>query len=118
MQTSGRVEYMYVTVDEEVEIKLTAQHFNVISTSEKPCSDDINYSAIQCFEIIQLEKIMSTVGCTAPWMRHDDFSYCSNFTQMKELISKYQGYHFPSNFFFHCVFNDNLFIIIFIVWVM
>ena len=45
MQTSGRVEYMYIDVGEEVEIKLTAQHFSMMANIDTKCSTKRAYSA-------------------------------------------------------------------------
>lgn len=84
METSGRVEvflhtistkmtvslskipfkYMYIKSGEEVEIKLTATHFNMKSGRDRTCTDDINHSAIQCADICQWTKITDPIGCS------------------------------------------------------
>lgn len=92
METSGRGEYMYLKVGEDVDIKLTAQHFNQLSSNENPCSNDINYSVIRCSELCNWSKITSSVGCSAPWMPGIDQPYCNNFTLMRDLIVQYQAY--------------------------
>lgn len=45
MQTSGRVEHMYVEVNEEVEIKLTVQHYTMMSDADSTCTNDKTYSS-------------------------------------------------------------------------
>lgn len=90
MQTSGRVEYMYLRVGEDVEIKLTAQHFNMLSSNDNSCSNDINYSVIQCAEVCQWSKVARKIGCSGPWMPDISQPYCNNYTQMRDLIVEYQ----------------------------
>lgn len=90
MQTSGRGEYMYIRVGEEVEIKLTAQHFNMLSSNENNCTNDRDYSVIRCLEMCQWTKITTDIGCSGPWMPGITKPYCSNYTQMKDLIVQYQ----------------------------
>ncbi len=64
METSGRVEYMYIKSGEEVEIKLTATHFNMKSGRDRTCTDDIHHSAIRCADICQWTKITDPIGCS------------------------------------------------------
>lgn len=45
MQTSGRVEYMYIEVNEEVEVKLTVQNFMMMENRDNTCTFDKQYSA-------------------------------------------------------------------------
>lgn len=90
MDTSGRFEYTYVTVGEEIEIKLNAQHFSMVSTDVKQCVNDENYSAVKCMEMYAFEKAIENLQCSGPWMKKDGLPYCKNFTQMRELIVNYQ----------------------------
>lgn len=55
---------MYIKSGEEVEIKLTATHFNMKSGRDRTCTDDINHSAIQCADICQWTKITDPIGCS------------------------------------------------------
>lgn len=47
LQVQSIMEYMYLEVGEELEIKISAEHFNQIPSSGRPCVTDINYSASQ-----------------------------------------------------------------------
>lgn len=44
-KASGRVEYMFVGVEEDVEIKLQTQFFNMMTDGEKQCLNIPGYSA-------------------------------------------------------------------------
>lgn len=57
-------QYMYIKSGEEVEIKLTATHFNMKSGRDRSCTDDINHSAIRCADICQWTKITEPIGCS------------------------------------------------------
>lgn len=92
METSGRGEYMYLRVGEDVEIKLTAQHFNMLPNNENSCSNDPHYSYIQCAETCQWAKVKQKIGCSGPWMSGVGHKYCNNYTQMRDLIVEYQTY--------------------------
>lgn len=39
MQSSGRVEYLYVEVGEQIEIKLTVQNFAMMQNNDNSCSN-------------------------------------------------------------------------------
>lgn len=40
MRRSGRVEYLYMELDEELILKITAQHFSQLSNQVKKCSQE------------------------------------------------------------------------------
>jgi hypothetical protein len=44
MKTTGRVEYMYVEVNEEIEIKVTTQQFTMMANRDKACNNKLDYS--------------------------------------------------------------------------
>lgn len=44
MQSSGRVEYMFIEINEVIEIKLTVQHFTQLRGRGSTCSDDFWHS--------------------------------------------------------------------------
>lgn len=92
MQSSGRGEYMFVQVYEEIEIKLNAQHFNRLPTNENPCSIEPDYSFIGCSELCQWSRITHDVGCTAPWMSEIELPTCNNYEQMRDLLVEYGQY--------------------------
>lgn len=101
MQTSGRVEYMFVTPNEEIEIKLNSQHFQKISCRRRPCSNDNSYSAIQCEEICFWQHTTKEIGCRGPWMTGLPLPVCNNYTAMKELIVKYEKWVIFMFSYFH-----------------
>lgn len=90
MQTSGRVEYMYVATNEEIEIKLVAKHFKKITSRKHRCSSERAYSVIRCEEVCFWHQTTSAVGCRGPWMQGLSLPLCHNYTSMKELIVKYE----------------------------
>lgn len=89
MQTSGRVEYMYIKVNEEIEIKLTAQHFKKIPCANKCTNDDL-HSAVQCEERCFWRQVIEQTKCRGPWMTDLDVPLCNNYTSIKQLIARYQ----------------------------
>lgn len=91
MENTGRVEYFYVTAGEELEIKLTAQHFNKLPNIERSCSFDSHYSEIECMKKCQSAMLAKTTDCTAPWLEnYHQIQNCRNFTSMSRLITDYQ----------------------------
>jgi len=47
MKGSGRVEYVFVGVNEEIEIKLQTQYFSNVQTRQEACSQDEDYSDLK-----------------------------------------------------------------------
>lgn len=90
MQTSGRVEYMYINVNEEIEIKLNAQHFKMIASRDNKCSNDDLHSAVQCEERCFWRQSTESVQCRGPWMPGINLPLCNNYTSMRNLIINYQ----------------------------
>lgn len=91
MEFSGRAEYTFITIGEDVEVKLVADNFNKLPKADKFCSYNKTYSQIKCIEYCQWNEIISTVGCTGPWMPID-FPYCDNYNKLRELMSLYTQY--------------------------
>lgn len=92
MQTSGRVEYMFINVGEDIEIKLTAQHFRKLSSRDNTCVMDDEYSAIDCEERCFWRHATNGPNCRGPWMPGIDLPLCNNYTQIKNLIIRYRKY--------------------------
>jgi hypothetical protein len=42
--SSGRIEYLFMDVNEEIELKLTTQHFTQLRGRGSSCSDDVALS--------------------------------------------------------------------------
>lgn len=92
METSGRSEYMFVRVNEDIEIKLGAQHFNAIPSREEPCELAPGYGFNTCAEECSWRRVTATANCSGPWMRGEvtqSWPYCSSYESMLQLI---QGY--------------------------
>lgn len=89
MKMSGRIEQLYVEVDEEVEIKLSVQQFAMMQTNPNPCTLDSNYSETKCNELCQWNRVTEAVRCSGPWMPDIKLPYCANYTMMKSLIVNY-----------------------------
>lgn len=90
MQTSGRVEYMYINVNEEIEIKLNAQHFKMMASRDNKCSHDDQHSAVQCEEKCFWRQSTEGTKCRGPWMPGLNLPLCNNYTDMKSLIINYK----------------------------
>lgn len=92
MQRSGRVEYVYVDAEEDIEIKLAVQHFTMMESSDNRCNNDINYSAIQCGQTCRWQDITTRSGCTAPWIPNIKLPACDTYDDIKNLITIYRKY--------------------------
>lgn len=90
MQTSGRVEYMFVNVGEDIEIKLTAQHLRMLASQDNDCSSDDKYSAIDCEERCYWGWATEKSHCRGPWMPSIDLPLCNKYDDMKNLIVNYR----------------------------
>ncbi|XP_068140939.1 acid-sensing ion channel 4-A [Drosophila tropicalis] len=91
MKGSGRVEYVFVNVNEEIEIKLQSQYFSNVETKDDPCSDDENYSDLKCGEICIWQDLADETNCTGPWMNEIVHQPCNDSTSMRKLISDYKA---------------------------
>lgn len=89
MKKSGRVEYMYINVNEEIEIKLTAQHFKKMSCTNDKCTNDNLHSAVQCVERCFWRQVTEKIQCRGPWMPGLDLPLCNNYTSMRKLFINY-----------------------------
>lgn len=88
--TSGRGEYMFVRVFEDIEIKLTPQHFNRLPRNDNRCSLQPDYSYTECSEVCQWGKVTQRVGCTVPWMDEmPDVSNCNSYEQMRDMLVEF-----------------------------
>ena len=47
MKASGRVEYVFADLNEDIEIKLQTQYFSNIETKHQNCKKDENYSDLK-----------------------------------------------------------------------
>lgn len=92
MQTSGRVEYMFINVGEEIEIKLTVQHLRMMAGRDNPCINDEEYSIIQCEEQCFWRWSTQKSKCRGSWMTGINLPICNNYEEMLLLISDYRKY--------------------------
>lgn len=92
MEFSGRVEYMYVGIGEDVEVKLTADIFKKLPKINQLCSHNTTHSQMKCIELCQWEEITSSVGCTGPWMAKNELPDCNDYFLFRELVSAYEKY--------------------------
>lgn len=88
MQMSGRVEYMFLEVYEEVEVKLTAQHFATIPSATNKCEEDGQVS--RCEEMCVWDEIKTLSNCSAPWIPKIGLPYCTDYQSYNKLTSSYQ----------------------------
>lgn len=67
--STGRIEYLYLDVNEEMELKLTVQHFNQFRGRGSTCSNDefkslsIVRSSDQCLSFLSKRSYYSAVKC-------------------------------------------------------
>ncbi|CAD7085902.1 unnamed protein product [Hermetia illucens] len=90
-KASGRVEYMFVGVEEDVEIKLQTQFFNMMTDGEKQCLNIPGYSAPKCGELCLWRELTNHYQCTGPWMPDIDMPTCSTYETMSKLITDYSN---------------------------
>lgn len=89
MGTSGRVEYMFVKVNEEIDIRLTAQHFKKLPALTDCVSNPL-YSVVQCQVKCYWRQMVADTKCRGPWMTDMKEPICNNYTSLKNLIIKYR----------------------------
>ncbi|XP_058056300.1 acid-sensing ion channel 2 [Anopheles bellator] len=90
MQSSGRVEYLFLEVNEEMEIRLSTQHFFMLASYENECVEFSPISSTKCGELCHWRTVVESVGCSGPWMPGLDVAYCDNPTDTKQLIKIYR----------------------------
>lgn len=89
MDISGRVEYLFINVNEEIEIKLSPQEFLMVNQRGTPCADLMSYSSTNCTEYCRVYNVTHSVGCSGPWISGSDLKYCDNYNDMRNLIVTY-----------------------------
>ncbi|XP_058815463.1 uncharacterized protein LOC131678978 [Topomyia yanbarensis] len=90
MQSSGRVEYLFMEVDEEVEVKLTTQHFYMLPSDENQCTTESEMSSTRCSELCHWRHVVEKVGCTGPWMPGIEGEQCHTAKDTQQLIKYYK----------------------------
>ncbi|XP_055919178.1 degenerin unc-8 [Eupeodes corollae] len=91
MKASGRVEYVFAEIDEEIEIKLQSQHFSTVPTIDNACDSNEGYSDFRCGETCIWREVTNLAGCTGPWMPSVQKESCHNYDSMKNLTVSYQN---------------------------
>ncbi|KAL1398818.1 hypothetical protein pipiens_008661 [Culex pipiens pipiens] len=90
MQSSGRIEYLFVEVDEEVEVKLSTQHFYMLPSADNLCTTETDMSSTRCSELCHWHRVVDIVGCTGPWMPDIDVDQCDTANETQQLIKHYK----------------------------
>uniref|UniRef100_A0A1I8NLL2 Uncharacterized protein n=1 Tax=Stomoxys calcitrans TaxID=35570 RepID=A0A1I8NLL2_STOCA len=90
MKASGRVEYVFVDIDEEIEIKLQSQYFSNVEKKYQSCSKQEGYSALKCGEDCILQAVASYANCSGPWMHNVSIESCSSYKAVMTLIGEYE----------------------------
>ncbi|XP_037711423.1 uncharacterized protein LOC119548315 [Drosophila subpulchrella] len=104
MKGSGRVEYVFVSVNEEIEIKLQTQYFSNVQTRQEACSDDEDYSDLKCGEQCIWQDLADNMQCSGPWMHETASEPCNDSVSMRKLISDYKDvYENEDDFDCDCV---------------
>ncbi|XP_030383578.1 degenerin del-1 [Scaptodrosophila lebanonensis] len=87
MKGSGRVEYVFASISEEIEIKLQSQHFSNVNT----CSNEEGYSDLKCGELCIWHDLAEETNCSGPWMQEILHEPCNDTNSMRNLISSYKN---------------------------
>ncbi|EDW04016.1 acid-sensing ion channel 4-A [Drosophila grimshawi] len=90
MKGSGRVEYVFASINEELEIKLQTQFFSNVETRMESCSRQEGYSDLKCGEICIWQDLADEVNCSGPWMPDIDHEPCNNNESMRDLVLSYK----------------------------
>ncbi|XP_022838103.1 uncharacterized protein LOC111365136 [Spodoptera litura] len=93
----GMVEYLYLNVGETLRVKVTVDEYKMISRSDDPCTNRLNYSANECTTRYIWKLATEEVGCSGPWI-DSPLPRCSNHTSMTRLILKYRGIYESHNY--------------------
>ncbi|KAM7352117.1 amiloride-sensitive sodium channel pickpocket 17 isoform 2-T2 [Cochliomyia hominivorax] len=101
MKASGRVEYVFADINENIEIKLQSQYFSNIETKQLSCSRKDGYSDLKCGEVCIWHEIGRKSNCSGPWMHDAHFAPCSNYKSIMKLIGEY-GRIYNSDDDFEC----------------
>ncbi|XP_034474031.1 acid-sensing ion channel 4-A isoform X1 [Drosophila innubila] len=91
MKGSGRVEYVFVNIREEIEIKLQSQFFSNVETREQECSRKEGYSDLKCGEICIWKDLAEEANCSGPWMHDIEQEPCNDNASMRNLIEDYHA---------------------------
>ncbi|KAF9409184.1 hypothetical protein HW555_011369 [Spodoptera exigua] len=86
----GMVEYLYLNVGETLRVKVTVDEYKMISSSDDPCINRVNYSANECTTRYVWHLATEAVGCSGPWIE-SPLPRCNNYTTMRALIVKYRN---------------------------
>ncbi|XP_037958942.1 uncharacterized protein LOC119688336 [Teleopsis dalmanni] len=89
MKGSGRVEYVFAEINEEIEIKLQSQFFSNVETRTESCSRVEGYSDLKCGEVCIWKNLSKMSNCTGPWMHEVPEDDCENYKSMKNLTIEY-----------------------------
>ncbi|XP_023295430.2 uncharacterized protein LOC111678365 isoform X2 [Lucilia cuprina] len=89
MKASGRVEYVFADINEDIEIKLQSQYFSNIETKQNYCNRKEGYSDLKCGEICIWHELGRKSNCSGPWMPDAHWPHCSNYKTMMKLIGEY-----------------------------
>ncbi|XP_033149256.1 acid-sensing ion channel 4-A [Drosophila busckii] len=91
MKGSGRVEYVFVAINEEIEIKLQSQYFNNVESRKDSCSNQEGYSDLKCGEICIWQDLAEKTNCSGPWMPDVQHQPCNDTDSIRDLIASYKA---------------------------
>ncbi|TDG45430.1 hypothetical protein AWZ03_008196 [Drosophila navojoa] len=91
MKGSGRVEYVFAGINEQIEIKLQSQYFSNVETHKETCSRKEGYSDLKCGEICIWHDLSDESDCSGPWMHDMIYEPCNDSDSMRNLIKNYKA---------------------------
>ncbi|KAJ8929859.1 hypothetical protein NQ314_017464 [Rhamnusium bicolor] len=96
-QKDSFLEFLYLEASEDMRVILNVQTYGRISTNDKPCVSDLNYSKSKCQEYCVHLQVATTAGCTLPWLllpENVSFPQCSDFISVRDLIIDFRKWMF------------------------
>ncbi|KAG5675245.1 hypothetical protein PVAND_005160 [Polypedilum vanderplanki] len=91
ISSSGRIENLFLEVNEEIELKMQVNHYSQFRGRGSVCSDDVIRSASICREKCVLRYVEDSIDCSGPWMKKPETSLCNNYDKVKGLINEYKN---------------------------
>lgn len=88
--TSGRVENLFLNVQEEMELKMAAHHYLQFRGRGQVCSDDVTKSTSLCRENCIWYQVEMAVQCSGPWVRNRSTIDCHNYEDIRRMTVAYK----------------------------
>lgn len=88
--TSGRVENLFLNVQEEMELKVIPHHYLQFRGRGQTCSDDVTKSTSLCREKCIWQLVEMEVKCSGPWVPNRTTIDCHNYEDIRRMTVAYK----------------------------